>query len=163
SDRVQIKLEQRDQQPWVATYGQQPAIEEDNEMKLYWNWAFGWEAHSADLTPGMAKLSLLSAFKEPDCRQIDCIVLTTDDGYRPLVKERPAHPTWTLLDQYRQNFPSGTRPLARRTDLKKLSDAVPAAWQPKTFNDQGFLYLWNIKDFKWASGEPGTVSVPYQI
>ena len=40
-----------------------------------------------------AELDLLSAFKEKECRQIDCIVLTTDKKYRPLIKERPAHPT----------------------------------------------------------------------
>jgi hypothetical protein len=99
TERFQVELEQpgAGAKPWTATYGERAVIEEDNEMKLYWNWAFAWDHRDAVLKKGPAKLSLRSAFAEDTCRQVDVIVLTTDDAYRPLIKEQPAHPSTAFL------------------------------------------------------------------
>jgi hypothetical protein len=159
TDRFQVRIEQQGAAPWNATYGEKAIVEEDNELKLYWNWAFGWEGHPANLKKGQAKLSLLSAFKEPDCRQVDCIVLTTDADYRPLIKDRPRNYTWELLDLWRNALPEDVEPLARnRPGLD-----VPPSWQPRTFRDKGFLYLWNIGNLNWLSDDPNRVLYPYHI
>ena len=159
-DRFQIRLEQPGQPAWTGTYGDKPVIDEDNTMKLYWGWSFAWDSRPATLQKGPATLSLLSGFKEEDCRQLDVIVLTTDPNYRPLIKERPQSDAIDLLTQYQQGLPAGLEPLARRHG----NFQVPDAWVPKTFKDRGFLYLWNNSDFdKWADGEPNTVRYPYHI
>jgi hypothetical protein len=146
----------------LLTYGSKPVVEEDNELKLYWDWAFAWEGHPVELAKGKARVELLSAFKEKECRQIDCIVLTTDAAYRPLIKERPRHPTRELLDGYvRKGIDPALEPLARRTG----DFAIPESWKPRTFRDRGFLFLWNMDAHapKWAGEDPGRVPVPYHV
>jgi hypothetical protein len=159
TSRFQVRLTPPGGQPALLTYGTKPVIEEDNEMKLYWNWAFAWEGHEVKLPKGKSKVELLSAFKEKECRQIDCIVLTTDKNYRPLIKERPAHPTWEVLNSYAKGFDPKLEPLARRTG----SYTLPAAWKPRTFRDKGFLYLWNMGHTEWASADPKRVLYPYSV
>src|SRR5207247_3684441 len=160
SSRFQVRLSAAGSQPGLLTYGQAHVVEEDNELKLYWNWAFGWEGHDATLPRGKARLDLLSAFKEKECRQVDCIVLTSDRTYRPLIKERPRHPTTELLNSYVTGIDAHLAPLARQARAR----AVPAAWKPRTFRDKGFLYLWNMDgEAKWASKDPRRVPFPYQV
>jgi hypothetical protein len=155
SDRFQVAIGGA-----TLTYGERPIIEEDNELKLYWNWAFAWDVREAELPKGKARLELRSAHKERECRQVDCIVLTTDAAYRPLFKDRPSHPTLRLLDALAKNIDPAAEPLTRRTgDFR-----VPDSWKPRTFRDRGFLYLWNMDgQAKWAGDDPKRVPVPYHL
>jgi len=156
SSRFQVRLTP----PGAAlTYGEKPIVEEDNELKLYWDWAFAWESREATLPKGKVRLDLLSAFAEKQCRQVDCIVLTTDTAYRPLIKERPGHPTMELLGHYRKGIASQLEPLARRTGEFQ----TPESWKPATFRGKGFLYLWNMSHVKWAEEDPKRVPFPYHI
>jgi len=159
TSRFQIRLTQGGGQPVLLTYGERPVVEEDNELKLYWDWAFGWEGHEAALAAGPVRLELLSAFKEKACRQVDCIVLTTDKAYRPLIKERPRHATWDVLAGYAKGIDPALKPLARRTG----EFALPEAWKPRTFRDKGFVYLWNMDGVKWAGSDPKRVPHPYHM
>jgi hypothetical protein len=158
TNRFLVKLSPKGGAATTLTYGQKPNVEEDNEMKLYWNWAFAWEGHEVELAAGPVNIELASGFKEKECRQIDCLVMTTDMDYRPLIKERPAHPTRNALDQIRKG--EKLEPLARRvTDFN-----VPKAWEPRTFRDKGFIYLWNMNaQSKWLSDDPKRVPVPYNV
>jgi hypothetical protein len=85
-------------------------VEEDNEMKLYWDWVFVWDNQEVSLRKGPARLDLLSATKESWPRQVDCIVLTTDPAYRPHIKERPHNPAWDILESYRRAVPADLEP-----------------------------------------------------
>ncbi|MBI3858084.1 MAG: hypothetical protein HY293_20580 [Planctomycetes bacterium] len=159
TSRFQVRLTPPGGAAMLLTYGQKPVVEEDNEMKLYWDWAFAWESREASLPKGKVRLDLLSAFAEKQCRQVDCIVLTTDAAYRPLIKERPKHPTEELLRHFRKGIDPKLEPLARRTgDFQ-----APASWKPATFRDKGFLYLWNMSHLKWAEEDPKRVLFPYHI
>jgi hypothetical protein len=169
-ERFQIQIEQPGRPAWTGKYGETPVIEEDNEMKLYWGWAFTWAAQSAELAKGPATLKLLATTKEGQPRQIDVIVLTTDVAYRPLIKERPRNYAWELLDTYRGGkIPADLAPLARRLpDFNQpAAAALPEAWKIKTFRDQGFLYLWNVSHTNagetWLSDKPDRVKYPYNI
>ena len=163
TERFQVRIEQPGQAAWTGRYGEQAIIEEDNVMKLYWGWSFVWAANEAPLKKGPATISLVSSTKEPTARQIDVLVLTTDAAYRPRIKDRPANPTWQLLNSYRNGIPGDLRPLARRTGNFEL----PAAWKLRTFADKGFRYLWNVADQHaletWLSDDPAKVRVPYSI
>ncbi len=159
TNRFQIRLEQQASQPWVTTYGEHALFDEDNVMKLYWGWAFGWEGHPATLKKGNARLVLRSAFKESDCRQIDAIVLTTDPAYRPFVKERPANYAWQVLEAFRTRHPDRMEPLARSG---RRSD-VPLSWKMHTFHDDGFRFLWNVDQFDWLTQKPDRVLYPHRL
>src|SRR3954469_20777418 len=49
SERFQIRLEQPGSAAWTGSYGEKAVVEEDNEMKLYWGWAFAWDSRPAML------------------------------------------------------------------------------------------------------------------
>lgn len=166
---LQVQIEQAGKQPWTGKYGEKAVIEEDNEMKLYWGWAFGWASQTVELNKGAATLKLLSTSKAAQPRQVDVIVLTTDANYRPLIKDRPRHFAWQVLDTFRGKVPSDLEPLARRRPDWKAAASyeLPPAWKLKTFRDKGFLYLWNMNQGTaaetWLSDKPDRVKFPYQI
>lgn len=168
-ERFQIQIEQPGRPLFTGQYGEKPVIEEDNEMKLYWNWAFGWGSASVELVKGPATLKLLSTTKETQPRQIDVIVLTTDANYRPQIKDRPKNHAWELLDGWRSRPLSDLEPLARRRpDFKQPASAEPPpAWKLKTHRDRGFLYLWNVSHTNpadtWLGDKPERVKVPYNV
>jgi hypothetical protein len=162
TERFQIKVEQDGAAPWTGRYGEHPAIDEDNEMKLYFGWAFVWAKQETTLKKGPAKLSLLSTTKDPEPRQVDVIVLTTDAEYRPRIKDRPTNHAWNVLKSYRPGIPADLLPLARTQPGYEL----PPAWQVKTFKDKGFRYLWNVsadKPANWLSDDPKRVLYPYNV
>jgi hypothetical protein len=163
TERFQLRIEQKGRPEWSGRYGEKARVEEDNVMKLYFGWAFAWDKRSATLKKGTAKISLLSTTRDPQPRQVDVIVLTTDRSYRPRIKERPVNPTWKLLDSYRNGLPRDLAPLARN----RPTFALPNAWKLHTFRDRGFLYLWNMGHTDptktWLGTNPKRVPVPYNI
>jgi hypothetical protein len=167
SERFEIQIEQPGRPAWVGKYGERAVIEEDNEMKLYWGWAFGWGSQSAPLAKGPATLKLVSTTKEAKPRQIDVIVITTDAEYRPRIKDRPHQYAWQVLDAWRDGLPEDLEPLARRVPDFQAAPELPAAWKLRTFRDKGFLYLWNVSHTSavdtWLSDKPDRVKFPYNI
>lgn len=162
TERFQVRIEQEGAPAWMGRYGEKPAIDEDNEAKLYWGWAFVWDSAAAELKKGNARISLVSTTKDPEPRQIDAIVLTTDPDYRPRIKERPASPAGDLLNAYRRDLPADTQPLARKSSAVEF----PEAWKLKTFRDKGFLYLWNVNPeapYNWLADNPNRVRFPYNV
>lgn len=158
TERFQIKIEQGGKE-WLGKYGEMAVVEEDNEMKLYFGWAFAWDSRTTELKKGPAKLSLMTTTKDPEARQVDIIVLTTDDAYRPRIKDRPRNPAWDVLAEYRKGM-KDLKPLARNQIA-----TLPAQWKLRTFKDKGFRYLWNVQaDVKgWLGDDPKRVMVPYNV
>jgi hypothetical protein len=162
TERFQVRLEQGGT-PWIGRYGEQAVVDEDNEAKLYWGWAFAWDRREADLKKGPATLRLVTATRESEPRQVDVIVLTTDPAYHPRLKDRPPSPTWDLLETYRHGLPTSLEPLARHKPEPKL----PKPWRLRTCRDKGFLYLWNTSaadaEASWLGDKPDRVRVPYHV
>lgn len=163
TERFQIRLEQEGQPAWTGRFGEQPLIDEDNEMKLYYGWAFVWDKQTAPLKKGPVKLSLVSTTKDPEPRQVDVIVLTTDAAYRPRIKDRPQNHSWDVLKTYRGGMPADLEPLAR----VRPGFELPPAWKLRTFQNKGFVYLWNVssdtKTYNWLTDDPKRVLFPYNI
>jgi hypothetical protein len=161
TERFQVQLDQEGKTQ-TCRYGEKAVIDEDNEAKLYWGWAFAWDKREVKLKKGPALLRLMTTTKDPEPRQIDTIVLTTDAQYQPRIKDRPKNPTWDVLDSLRKSK-ADVEPLARRQPDFQL----PAAWKMKTFKDRGFQYLWNISAQEglksWLGDKPDRVKVPYQV
>ncbi|MBM4001479.1 MAG: hypothetical protein FJ297_18415 [Planctomycetes bacterium] len=169
AEPFEITIEQAGREPWKGAYGARPVIEEDNEMKLYWGWAFGWAEREAELAQGPAVVRLATRTKAPRPRQIDLIVLTTDTEYHPRIKDRPHSHAWKVLDPWRAGIPRDLEPLARRRPdwNSAASRELPESWKLETFRDRGFLYLWNVSHTApldtWLSDKPNRVRVPYNI
>jgi hypothetical protein len=175
TERFQLQLEQGGAVAFNGRFGEKAVIEEDNEMKLYWGWAFAWDHGESTLKKGPLKVNLLSTTKDPEPRQVDVIVLTTDETYRPLIKEQPANPAWKILASYRGGVPQEVEPLSRRAAPKLSEKAaapiaaapLPDAWKLRTFRDKGFLYLWNVSHTNaaetWLSDKPDRIKFPYNI
>ena len=163
TERFQVRIEQPGSKPWTARFGDRAVVEEDNVMKLYWGWAFAWDVRAATLQKGPATLTLLSTTKDPEPRQVDVLVLTTDAAYRPRIKERPPCAAWQLLEGWRAGVPAGLEPFARRPP----DFSLPTAWKLRTFRDKGFLYLWNVShtrpEVSWLGDKPDRVPVPYNL
>jgi hypothetical protein len=163
TERFQVRIEQPGAKAWTGRYGERPMIEEDNVMKLYWGWSFVWAKQVVTLKKGAAKIELKSTTKDPEPRQIDVVVLTTDHQYRPRIKDRPTRHAWDILNDYRKGVPTELEPLARRT----ANYQFPDLWQTRTFRDGDFLYLWNVSHTKpletWLSDKPDRVKFPYNI
>jgi hypothetical protein len=163
TERFQIRLEQDGAPAWTGQFGEVAVIDEDNEMKLYWGWSFAWDGREVDLRKGPARLTLLSTTKDPQPRQIDTIILTTDADFVPRIKDRPANPAWDILADYRKHIPDDLEPLARRTGDYLL----PNEWRVRTFKDRGFQYLWNVSDSgdtgDWLTDDPARVLYPYGL
>lgn len=172
TERFQLRIEQPGAEAQELRFGEAAIVEEDNEMKLYFGWAFAWDGRPVALNKGECRLSLVSTSQEPQPRQVDVIVITDEAEYRPLIKERPADPAWETLDAWREGgVPDELEPLARavsqRADGSGLQADVPPEWGVRTFRDKGFLYLWNTGHTDagqtWLSDRPDRVKFPYNI
>ncbi len=158
-----VRLEQPGREPRQVVFGEKPGpdVDEDDELKVLWKWAFVWGSRAVDLGKGPAKLTLLAHARQKVHRQVDCFCLTTDGDYHPYHREKPGHPTWRLLDGLRKGQRVAPGPLAARAG----DFAAPAAWKVATFGGRGFLYLWNVGKL-WeedlASAAPNRVLFPYQ-
>jgi len=158
-----VTVEQAGSPPRRVVFGEKPGpdVDEDDELKLLWKWAFVWDSRPLQLAKGPAKLTLHAHAKQPGHRQIDCFCLTTDKAYHPYHRDKPARPTWALLDSLRGNPKVAPEPLSPRA----ASFTAPAAWKPATFRDKGFLYLWNVGkawEDELASADPKRMLVPFQ-
>lgn len=156
-----VRIEQPGQPAATFVFGEKPRVDEEDELKLLWKWAFAWDERPLPLNKGPAKLTLLAHVKQPGHRQVDCFCLTTDASYEPWHREKPASPTWELLDRLMKNSPRvAEQPLAARTG----GATAPAAWKPATFRDKGFVFLWNVGQ-PWlddlASTQPNRMLVPF--
>ncbi|MFM8570758.1 MAG: hypothetical protein ACKOAU_04085, partial [Pirellula sp.] len=163
TERFQIQIQQPGSSDQSLRFGENPRVEEDNEMKLYWGWIFVWDQRVVTLKKGPATIRLATTTKDPEPRQIDVVVLTTDQAYIPRIKDRPRNPTWEILDSYRQGIPNSLQPLAR----KNGKFAMQESWRIRTFRDRDFLYLWNVSHTNpvesWLGDNPQRVKFPYNI
>jgi len=124
----------------TLTFGEKPVVDEDDEVKLFWKWAFGWDSQTVELAKGPARLTLRAAFKAGAHRQVDAICLTTDKTYRPYHREKPTLAAWQVMDEFRGGKLAGLQPLAAR----QSTASAPAAWQLRSLNNKGFAYMWNV-------------------
>jgi hypothetical protein len=162
SELFAVRIEQAGRPPRQFVFGERPGpdVDEDDELKLLWKWAFAWDCRTLPLVKGLAKLTLLAHAKQKVHRQVDCLCLTTDRDYHPYHREKPPRAAWKLLDEMRKHRGTMLKPLAARAG----DFAVPARWKPATFRDKRFLYLWNVSN-PWledlASSSPKRMLFPH--
>ncbi len=181
SEQFEIGIRQDGQAEKLSSFGKLARIEEDNEMKLYWDWAFAWDRATVELTNQEAEIRIIASQIQPVPRQIDVVVITTDSNFRPRTKEQPTTETRKLLESLRTGGMRELRPLARRNlfgainaefanDHQQANMATfnfPELWRTRTFRDSGFIYLWNMTHTDalttWLGDSPDRVKFPYNI
>jgi hypothetical protein len=180
-EEFEIRIRQPNEPGQVFSFGQIARREEDNEMKLYWGWAFAWDHVTVKLKPGPAVVEIVAAKSQPVPRQVDVVVLTTDREFSPLIKDRPRDTSTEVLEHFRAQGFDELPPLARRNlvgdismdDSESNSLSAWSSWQPpepwriRTMNNEGFLYLWNVSHTDpattWLGDDPNRVLYPYNI
>ena len=82
-----VRIEQAGRPPQTFIFGEKPAadVDEEDELKVLWKWAFGWDSKTLQLGKGPTKLTLLAHTKQKVHRQVDCFCLTTDVNYHPCI------------------------------------------------------------------------------
>ena len=155
-----IRIDQPRWRPQEFVFGERPVVDEEDELKLLWKWAFGWDSRQLKLAKGPVTITLLAHAKQQVYRQVDCFCLTTDRAYRPRHREKPTKRVWDVMNMIRANPIVAPTPLSPRAG----DFTVPPAWKPATFQDKGFLYLWNVGK-PWeddlASSDPKRMLVPF--
>ncbi|MCS6976847.1 MAG: hypothetical protein NZM31_07550, partial [Gemmatales bacterium] len=161
-ERFVVRVEQPNMAARSLVYGERPVIDEDDELKLLWDWAFGWDVQEIELVKGPARIVLISDQIQDRHRQIDCLCLTTDRGYRPYHREKPRQPAWEALEQLR----GSPELLGASKIVLKAGINVSESWNLKSFRNRGFLYLWNVGK-PWldelASQEPTRIRFPFHV
>jgi len=125
-------------------FGRTPVVDELDPMKLFWNWAFGWDSTTVMLEKGPAHLELYTTGPTGARRQVDCLCLTMDRAYRPTGRQKPTFAAWGPLRAMQQ---------AGMPDVTPLQTGVPNFMAPKTWNITTGppAFLWNVRD-PWLSG-----------
>ena len=168
AEPFEIVLEQPGAPAWTGEYGRQPAIDEDNEMKLYWGWASSWDEARREVSPVKrpAKLKSVSTHHGQSGRA------AANRRHRPVERHRlSAADQRASARRHRRRarvVPHDTGDRLGAAGPHGRSFELPDnAWKLHTFHDQGFVYLWNINagtaPDTWLSDKPDRVRVPYQI
>ena len=78
-------------------FGRTAVIDELDSMKLFWDWAFGWDSAPMTLEKGPARIELYTTGPTGARRHVDCLCFTTDAAYRPTGRQKPAFAAWSPL------------------------------------------------------------------
>jgi hypothetical protein len=52
SELFAVRIEQPGQPPTNVVFGERSAVDDEDELKLLWNWAFGWDVRPVKLAKG---------------------------------------------------------------------------------------------------------------
>ncbi|MBI3920362.1 MAG: hypothetical protein HY318_03000, partial [Armatimonadetes bacterium] len=157
-----VRISQNKQVKTDHRFGAEPVIDENDQMKLFWKWAFGWDFVEVELSEGPALLELYTPGPTEARRQVDCFCLTTDKEYRPHHKEKPMMAAWRPLEAYLKEGRPPRAPLAARTN----NFAVSPSWKLRSFPGHPLLMLWNVGE-GWlkelANGSSPWQKYPFHI
>src|SRR6266550_4727871 len=94
-------------------FGEKAVVDELDPMKLIWDWSFAWDSAPVKLAKGKAKIEISTAGVSEARRQIDLIVLTTDDHYKPTGREKPDAPIWGAMREMKRT--DAVEPIVRHS------------------------------------------------
>ena len=135
-----VRIKQGDK-TFTHVFGGKPVVDELDQMKLLWGWAFGWDRTDVELQKGPLHIELYTTGPCEARRQIDLLCLTTDAGYHPVGREKPDNATWKLL-----------------RELQQRRNVNPAASLNESIAKQPTPESWKIckgpPTFLWNTGQP---------
>lgn len=118
-------------------FGRKPVVDELDQMKLLWDWAYGWDSVAVPVQKGKAWVELFTNGVTEARRCVDCLCFTTEVGYHPAGREKPDFAAWKPLRDWQQaGKPEALPALALRT----VDAKIPAAWR---IAEGAPVFLWN--------------------
>ncbi len=139
-----VSISQAGREIFRHEFGEQEVIDSHDETKMYWGWAFAWDAAPATLTKGAAKVSIQIAKAAEARRQVDCFLLTNDSAFVPEGRRKPDFAAM----RYLRAWSAARVPLAPLIDSSGESSNSGRPPRPKIAG-RDFLIPWNITKEFW--------------
>ena len=143
-ERFAVRLTQQGREVFRHEFGSEDVIDPHDEVSMYWGWAFAWDGSpAAELKKGPARLSLEIEKAAGAHRQVDCVLVTDDAGFRPEGRRKPPFAAQRVLREWAE-----TRgPLTPLFDKTKFD--THAVWRRPPLAGRDFLLPWNITERFW--------------
>ena len=122
-------------------FGGKDIVDPHDEVSMYWGWAFTWDSVAVTLKKGATRLSIEIEKAAGARRHVDCVLLTTDTGFRPSGRAKPDFAAM----RYLRTWATDRKPLASL--LTPNYDSRLSAFPKVTSRD--FFMPWNIAKEFW--------------
>jgi hypothetical protein len=116
-------------------FGEKAVVDELDPMKLIWDWSFAWDSALVKLAKGKAKVEIYTAGVSEARRQIDLVVITTDERYRPSGREKPDAPIWAAMREMKRG--GEVEPIVRQSRTYEAAKEWNVGKRPPAF-------VWNV-------------------
>jgi hypothetical protein len=139
-----VRITQEGREVARREFGSRDVIDSHDEVSMYWGWAFAWDAASATLTKGPARISIELDKPAQARRQVDCVLLTNDLAFVPQGRRKPDFAAMRYLREW-----AGTR--AHLTPLIEAPARIdlPLSWTRPKVAGRDFVIPWNIAKEFW--------------
>jgi hypothetical protein len=144
TENFTVRVEQDGREVFRHEFGGRAVLDAHDEVSMYWNWAFAWDAASATLTKGAARVSIEIEKAAEARRHVDCFVLTNDAGFVPQGRSKPDF----AATRYLREWSRERTPLAPLIQTDAKTD-VPIVWRRTPIAGRDFLMPWNISKKFW--------------
>ncbi|PYS66841.1 MAG: hypothetical protein DMF69_24885 [Acidobacteria bacterium] len=145
------RVAQNGRQVFEHEYGVRDVIDPHDEVSMYWQWAFAWDSATVDLKKGPARLSIDIAKAAPVRRNVDCFVLTNDQSYKPVGRQKPDF----AAQRYLHSWSTSRKPIASLVPASTTA-TLPEAWLRPKISGRDFLMPWNTAKEFWAEYDKPT-------
>ncbi|HEX8722150.1 MAG TPA: hypothetical protein VF736_16155 [Pyrinomonadaceae bacterium] len=146
AENFTVRLTQQGREVFRHEFGARDLLDPHDEVSMYWGWAFAWGgSDAAQLKKGPARLSVEIEKAAGAHRQVDCLLVTDDPGFRPDGRRKPPFAAQRVLREWAERRP----PLAPLLDAAPPPPETPARWRRPPIAGRDFLMPWNINEKFW--------------
>ncbi len=147
TENFTVRLLQDEREVARHEFGVRDRLDAHDEVSMYWEWAFVWDASPAmSLKKGAARISINIERPADARRHVDCILLTNDFTYTPAGREKPPFAAMRVLRQWSEKRVPLASLLGAET---KDAGLVPALWRRPQVAGRDFQMPWNISEKFW--------------
>ncbi len=144
AENFTVTIAQDNNEVFRHEFGVKDIVDPHDEVSLYWEWAFTWDAASATLKKGPARLSIQIEKAAAARRHVDCFLLTNDASYKPAARLKPDF----AAQRYLRTWSNTRKPLTSWLPGEP-SLVVPDPWLRPKLAGRDFLMPWNIAKEFW--------------
>jgi hypothetical protein len=144
TENFTVRVTQDGREVFRHEFGARDILDPHDEVSMYWNWAFAWDAASVTLSKGSARVSIEIEKAAEARRHVDCLLLTNDAGFVPQGRSKPDFAAMRYLREWSRE----RTPLAPLIETVSKTD-VPSLWRRSPLAGHDFLMPWNISKKFW--------------
>lgn len=144
TENFTVRVTQDGREVFRHEFGVRDILDPHDEVSMYWQWAFAWDAASVTLSKGFARVSIEIEKAAEARRHVDCFVLTNDAGFVPQGRSKPDFAAM----RYLREWSNARTPLAPLLETVSKTD-VPPLWHRSPVAGRDFLMPWNISKKFW--------------